>query len=239
MNAFLQSALKANRAIYKKISRTMDKSCYTYLKTGAGGDRSSGIDLLAEEIFTEHLSIFGQIVSEESGVMGEEGDIKIVLDPIDGSDNLLSGFPYFGTSVAMIKNGKTLSSMIVNLANGDVFAKDEQTLYYGRLDNGKFEKRERCGISKIGIFEKAYANPDIVKKISKAKLKFRSPGALALSMAYAYDTEFLLYAGKIREYDIAAGLHQCEEMHTLLEENLLLICKDKEKFDMLYDILKS
>lgn len=87
-------------------------------EVGAGGDISSKLDLMAEAIFVKHLGDFGQI---ESGVIGG-GESQIIIDPIDGSSNALSLFPFYGTSVAKVNAEGILDATIVcNLANSDIF----------------------------------------------------------------------------------------------------------------------
>ena len=106
--AFIEAVLNANKELFHAlhVKGLIDKD-YQPFEVGAGGDISSGIDLLAEEIFVRHLSSFGTIFSEESGKFpGTNTTIEIIIDPIDGSDNLLSHLPYFGTSVAYKKEGK-------------------------------------------------------------------------------------------------------------------------------------
>ena len=213
----------------------MKKSFYSYEGQGAGGDLSSKIDLFAEKIFMDRLRKYGCINSEESGIVGA-GERTIILDPIDGSDNLLSSFPYYGASIAL-KDSKTLFSCIVNFANGDFFVKWDSLYKKGSLLDDRLEDVQPNPYSKIGIFEKAYANPLIVKKLQEHKLKFRSPGAVALSLAYARYVRYVLFIGKLRPYDIEAGLHQCEGLFLYLDESTILVSKERQIFDMIQDIL--
>jgi len=222
--------LAASKEIYRLIHLPMDESFYEYQGFGAGGDRSSKIDLVAEEIFIQHLSSYGEIHSEESGVSGA-GEMKIILDPIDGSDNLLSRFPYFGSSVAFIKDGKTLLSFIVNLANGDFFIKYDGLYKKGSLLHEGLKDVRINHHAKVGVFEKAYANPHIVSGLKELGLKFRSPGAVALSLSYARYLKFVLFVGELRSYDVIAGLHQCEGLHLYQASDLIIVAKEREIFD--------
>ena len=121
MHPFLLATLKANETIYDALKNIHPQEWYHKNEIGAGGDISCGFDLFAEKIFYEHLNHFGSIESEESGVMNK-GDTKIIIDPIDGSDNALSRFGYFGTSVAYINaEGVLEHAMVCNLATLEVF----------------------------------------------------------------------------------------------------------------------
>ncbi len=226
------SCRSAAEELYLLIKEGLDEDFFLYEGVGAGGDRSSKIDLHAEKIYISRLSKFGMISSEESGEIGE-GDLKIVLDPIDGSDNLVSGFPYFGSSVAVRREGKTIFSFIVNLANGDFFVKWEGFFKRGSLFEDEFYDVARTPAGKIGLFEKAYANPVAVSKLQKSSIKFRSPGAVALSLGYAHYVDFVLFMGDIREYDVAAGLHQCEGLNCLVTKEALLVSKNRKLFDII------
>ncbi len=235
MEEFFKDLKSCCQEIYHTIHYEMKESFYGYEGHGAGGDLSSKIDLFAEKIFIERLCKYGRIHSEESGVVGA-GERTIILDPIDGSDNLLSSFPYYGASIAL-KDSQTLFSCIVNFANGDFFVKWDTLYKKGSLLHDRLEDVKLNPYSKIGIFEKAYANPIIVKKLQEHRLKFRSPGAVALSLAYARYVRYVLFIGKLRPYDIEAGLHQCKGLYLYLDESTILVSKERQIFDMIRDIL--
>ncbi len=60
---------------------------------GAGGDRTAGIDTLAENIYIEKLSKFGKIDSEEAGIVGSgEATIVIGKDQCLGEDPIVHSF---------------------------------------------------------------------------------------------------------------------------------------------------
>ncbi|BCD67801.1 inositol monophosphatase family protein [Nitratiruptor sp. YY09-18] len=222
--------------IYKTIKFDMHDSFYEYMGQGVGGDLSSKIDLFAEQIFIDRLQKYGKIISEEAGEVGEGKDL-LIIDPIDGSDNLLSSFPYYGSSVAMQRDGKTLFSFIVNYANGDFYVKWEDFFKKGSLLHDNLKDIRTNYFAKIGLFEKAYANPKIVKKLKQNSYKFRSPGAVALSLAYAHYVKFVIFIGKIRAYDVEAGLHQCEDLFIYNDDTTIIVAKEREVFAKLLEIV--
>jgi len=207
---------------------------------GAGGDISSGLDLWAESIFVKHLKGFGKIESEESGSIGE-GSHTIIIDPIDGSSNALSNFPYFGTSVAKIGADGILDSAIVcNLANGDIFLKEAGSpLLQGRLFDSNYMEPIVSPNAEIGLFEKAYAHTDIVLRLDELGLKFRAPGAVALSLAYARSVSYLLFVGSYRIYDFAAGLALCEDLTVIVEADYVIVSKDKDIADKIDSLVRE
>ena len=243
MNDFIQACIAANEEISKAINVGFKDSWYEKTEVGAGGDVSSRLDLFAEEVFFKHLSSFGQIESEESGIMGE-GEVKIIIDPIDGSSNALSLFPYYGTSVARVNASGLLDAAVVcNLANGDLFIKSENaSVMQGKLFNLNFHPQSTSSASEIGLFEKAYAHPMLVAELNNARLKFRAPGAIALSLAYAHTVEYVLFVGMFRIYDFAAGLALCEGLEVIVEKDYVIVSKDKsvlEKIEAIVNIYEE
>ena len=228
MTPFIQACIKANEELSTELKDGLDASWFEKTQVGAGGDVSSKLDLFAEAIFVKHLGGFGQIESEESGIIGE-GEEKIILDPIDGSSNALSCFPYYGTSVAKINADGLLDAAVVcNLANGDIFFKTaDSQVRQGKLFSSIFHTPDIREHGEIGLFEKAYANPAFVAVLQEQKLKFRSPGAIALSLAYARSVNFVLFIGAFRIYDFAAGLALCEGLEVIVEADYVIVSKDK------------
>lgn len=229
MHPFLLATLKANEIIFTSLNNIHPPEWYHKNDIGAGGDISSGFDLFAEKIFYEHLHHFGSIESEESGIMND-GEAKIIIDPIDGSDNALSRFGYFGTSVAYINaQGVLEHAMVCNQATGEVFwVTTSKKPKFGKLFENKWLPMESNSYSKIGIFERAYAYPNIVQALHDNSIKFRSPGALALSLAYARWVDFVLFVGPFRIYDVAAGLALCEGLEVIIQEDYAIVSKEKD-----------
>ena len=90
---------------------------------GLSGQRPTQyhLDLAADEVAVRVLTGAGlRVVSEESGVSGQ-GDLTVVVDPIDGSTNCDRGVPFFATSLAAVRNGQLVAGLVVNLATGTIF----------------------------------------------------------------------------------------------------------------------
>ena len=242
MTSFIEACIKANEEIYAALKDGFDATWFEKTEVGAGGDISSKLDLMAEAVFVKHLGAFGQIESEESGLIGEGTD-KIIIDPIDGSSNALSLFPYYGTSVARVNAEGILDVAIVcNLANQDIFITTAQTnVQQGKLFSDNFHPPHTVPHSEVGLFEKAYAHPELVAVLDQEKLKFRAPGAIALSLAYARSVNYVLYVGAFRIYDFAAGLALCEGLEVIVEEDYVIVSKEKviaNKIELLIKELK-
>jgi myo-inositol-1(or 4)-monophosphatase len=90
---------------------------------GLSGEREGQyhLDVVADEVALRVLSAPGRrVVSEESGVTGD-GDITVVVDPIDGSTNCDRGIPFFATSLAVMKRDELVTGLVMNQATGTVF----------------------------------------------------------------------------------------------------------------------
>ena len=239
MDPFIQASIRACQEIASLIKEGED-SLFTVHEQGFGGDISNGVDLKAESICFKHLSPFGSVFSEESGWMSPESSINIYLDPIDGSDNFISKLPYYGISIARVSSGKTTEALVCNLANGEIFVRTSHEYYVTTLHNPS-EKTEIMlnRFAKIGLFEKAPEHPDLVRKLMEKKLKFRSPGALALSLAYAPYVKYVLFLGTMRPYDIQAGLYLSSHLHVVSNDRYILMCQDKELFEQIRLIVEK
>ncbi len=234
--SFIKKTLQANEEIKQHILYNLKKKDYLDNgETGAGGDISKEIDLVAENIFITYLSEFGDIMSEESGFIASsnknlKNKTTIIIDPLDGSDNFLSNLPYYGTSVSLRIDNIPTIALVYNLINDSyIFRTPLETNCY----ENKFLK------SNFGIFERSYTRPDIVSQLLQIKLKFRSPGATALSLATTHNYQFFLLAGKTRDYDIDAGLFICNDLYIFQNEDFLLVSKNIEIFENIKEIIKG
>ncbi len=87
--------------------------------TGEGGDRTLVLDAAAEEIvFTELEALHREgldfiAVSEERGEVrfGTGTDVRVVIDPIDGSLNAKRGLPHHALSIA-VADGPTMADVV-------------------------------------------------------------------------------------------------------------------------------
>jgi len=231
---FYEACLLSSKEFLERLKTYSLTELIEKLGVGEGGDKSMKADLLSEEIFVRNLSSFGKIYSEESGYIGSGGK-TVYLDPLDGSDNFAAGLPYYGVSVCLADGEKPEKSFVCNFANGDYFYK-ENTLEYKNI-YGRPTLTTNRSFSSLAIFEKAYANPKVVYALHKNGIKFRSPGALALSLSYSRHASFALFMGKLRIFDIIAALHFLDDMHIYDKDDTLLVSRDKKIFEETLEIV--
>lgn len=239
-NSFTKAVIRANKELYEYITTHMVSSDLEESKTiGYGGDKTLNIDLIAENIFIKYLESFGDIFSEEAGLISSISNIKIIIDPLDGSHNFLSSLAYFGTSVALQIDGITKAGYVCNLSNATLIYKDNIKLKQISIITNSEIKSFNIKNPKIGIFERSYSYPNICQQLKEKSMKYRSPGAVALSLANANNYTFVLFAGMIREFDIAASLYICSNLFIHQEAEFLVITKNKEIFALIKEIIKE
>lgn len=236
---FINAVIEANTELYNYIHTKLSQNDISYSNTiGFGGDNSLNIDLYAEEVFIRHLSKYANIYSEECGYKDFERDFDAVIDPIDGSDNFAARLPYYGSSVALKYKDKTVAGFVCNLSSGTMIYKafdmEDKTIELQSKKELLFNEH-----SKLAVFERAYKYPNICELLSNNGIKYRSLGAAALSLADAKKYSFVLFIGKLREFDIAAALYICSELYIYKSNEILLISKNRIKIDEIKEIIKN
>ena len=185
------------------------------LRRGEGGDDTTAIDQAAEDAVVERLAALDLdfvLVSEELGerTFGKGGELRIVVDPIDGSINAKRGIPFFCLSLA-VAEGLTMDDVVFGYVH-DFGTGEEWTAERGR---GAFLDGEQLrgtgpkdtieilsfeGTTSRAIAEQIPALLDLVGRV-------RVMGSLALTLCH-------LAAGRIdgacslkpaRSVDIAAA----------------------------------
>jgi myo-inositol-1(or 4)-monophosphatase len=120
MSEWLACSREAVRAIERVLAELPTRTeREPAMGVGEGGDVTTAIDAAAESAVVAVLEDLHEqgvdftLVSEELGerVFGSPDDLRIVLDPIDGSMNAKRGIPFFAVSLA-VADGPTM---------GDVF----------------------------------------------------------------------------------------------------------------------
>src|SRR5919199_3657548 len=132
---------------------------------GGGGDRTLEIDEAAEDVvFAELRSLHDAgarftAVSEERGFVDfGSPDVRVVIDPIDGSVNAKRGLPHFALSVA-VAHGSTMADVVFGFVR-DFGPEEEWVAHRGRgaeldgtpLDRALAERRTRDGkLEVVGV----------------------------------------------------------------------------------------
>lgn len=212
--------------LFKKISTVKPQLNKTSLGQGASGDITYPVDRLAEDIIIEFFEKEGisiNIITEEKGVkIIDTNHLTLIIDPIDGSKNAISGIPFFSTSIA-IADGETLKNLqlgyIINLVNGDEFwAKRGEGAFF----NGKKIKTDKKSKSLIIAFEAS--NPYIAIKnilpLLKIANRVRCFGSTALDLAYLSMGALSIFVTPTpsRIFDFSAGILIAKESEATITD---------------------
>lgn len=210
------------RAIGKRLLKEIPlikKDKRQVLGIGASGDKTYPIDKIAEDMILSGLHESGEaltVVSEEIGVKDiRGGGKKVLIDPIDGSRNAISGIPFYCTSIAVL-DGDTVGDIaiayIVNLINGDEFWVKKGK---GAFLNGQKIKTQKDSIFYLIAYEAQAPHKDIPRIIPlfSESRKTRCLGSTALDLAYLASGAISVFVSPSpsRSFDFAGGWLLVEE----------------------------
>jgi myo-inositol-1(or 4)-monophosphatase len=201
----------------------------TPIGRGAGGDKTFPIDKWAEDIVLSALEKAHRqgesftLISEELGVRKfGEGERRVLVDPIDGSNNAKSGVPFFATSLALL-DGDRLSDLqagyITNLAVGDEFWAVRGR---GAYKNGTALRTPATPDIIIVAYEASDPAKDIprILPLLTVSKRTRCFGSTALDLAYLACGAVSVFATATasRAFDYAAGMLLLEEAHGVITD---------------------
>jgi myo-inositol-1(or 4)-monophosphatase len=160
------------------------------VKKGASGDKTFPMDKEAEEIIFASLEGLNEplhLISEEHGRKDiGKGGLNILIDPIDGSKNAISGLPLFSTSIAVAEGdmiGDIVMAYVINLVSGDEFWAEKGK---GAFLNGKRITTLRSDELSVILYEAQQPARDIPKillLLSQFR-RVRCMGSVALDLAH-------------------------------------------------------
>ncbi len=158
------------------------------------------------------------VLAEESGVHKGAGDLRFIVDPLDGTTNYAHGLPLFCCTVAAEEKGKPIAGATVDPMRGELF--------HAARGNGAWLGEKRLSVTAVGELEKAlictgfpYRDRERLSQMLAAFAKFteaaqgsRRLGSAALDLAY-------VAAGRLdgfwemglAPWDVAAGQVLVEE----------------------------
>ena len=205
---------------------------------GKGGDDTTAIDAAAEDAVVRRLEALHRtgvdfvLVSEELGErgFGAGADLRVVVDPIDGSVNAKRGIPFFSVSIA-VATGPLMGDVVFGYVH-DFGSGEEWTAERGKgafLDGRSLEGLGPKEEIELLSFEATLTS--YVARQSAAFLelapRLRIMGSLALSLCHlaAGRVDAVVSLKPIRSVDVAAG------QLLLREQDLAIELPDAGPFD--------
>jgi len=164
-------------------------------------DYLTRIDLLVSDYLVSALPELlkeSKVISEESKERSLSAPYNWIVDPIDGTNNLIYGLPFYALSIGLVCENKMLLGVVYHPASGELFsaATDcgafvENTLIPGRLIK-KIRASEETDLDRIIImcetdpyFDRE-TNPsmDLIKEMYRNCIDCRITGSAAVDMSY-------------------------------------------------------
>lgn len=212
-SALLDVALEAADAAAAELSARFGDGGQGVRSKSGPTDLVSDADVAAEEAIRAVLARRrpgDRILGEEGGATGE-GELRWVVDPLDGTINFLFGIPAFAVSVACEDAEGAVAGVVLDPVTGERFAATrggaalrdgEPIVYQGRDDlasalvatgfNYDSAVRTRQG--------------EVVSRLLPRVRDIRRVGAAALDLAWAACGRFdAFYERGVRAWDVAAG----------------------------------
>jgi myo-inositol-1(or 4)-monophosphatase len=172
---------------------------------GQGGDDTLEIDEAAEDVVFAELEALHDAgarftaVSEERGIVDfGSPDVRVVIDPIDGSVNAKRGLPHFALSVA-VAHGETMADVVFGFVR-DFGPEEEWVARRGRgaeldgiaLDRTLEERRTPDG--KLEVVGVESADPrwviESAAELAEVAHRLRAIGAIAVSLCQVAAARF-------------------------------------------------
>ena len=139
------------------------------LERGAGGDISMHLDIVAENIVIEKLENINAdilLISEETGetYIGNKQEalknkMKLIVDPIDGSNNAVRGVPYSSISIAL-----AIGERISDISKAVVLDLDTRDIYWAEKERGAYLNDNKITVSNNDISRKCIIEINVSKK---------------------------------------------------------------------------
>tara|TARA_B100000989_G_scaffold152758_1_gene113972 strand:+ start:13092 stop:13868 length:777 start_codon:yes stop_codon:yes gene_type:complete len=151
-------------------------------------DFVTNLDMSINEIISlEIKEYFGdkeKILSEEDKWNNAQGESFWLIDPLDGTSNMISNLPFISISIAKIENNSVVFGLVIDLIHGEVF---HAFKHKGAFKN--FNKIENLDTDSnllsisTGFLKKNLSNSELFNELFSLG-KVRNLGSQALSLCY-------------------------------------------------------
>lgn len=221
MDPLVNIAISAARRAGAIILRSLNRLDTLKVEIKGYNDFVTEVDRMSEQAIIEIIRKAHPehaILAEESGRNQQQSDYEWIIDPLDGTNNYLHGFPVFAVSIAITERGR--------LAHGVVYDPLREDLYVATRGRGAQLNDRRIRVSKrpgipgalIGTgfpfrdFADLGGYLEMLRAVLDAGGGIRRAGAAALDLAWVaagrLDGFFEL---GLKPWDIAAGSLLIEE----------------------------
>lgn len=204
-----RDALKISREVAKKVQKSVS-SLPLNKRAEFFGIGKSGITKLVDKVAEDSalevlLKEKLRVLSEECGYVGE-GDVFVVLDPLDGTFNAVRGIPFYSVSLCFSNSEKFRDAFfgyVYNLVTNEEFFAGEEA----------FKNGEKIKVSKkveLGDMNAIFYYPD--KRMPFKRIRIF--GSAALETCFVAEGKFECFIdirGMLRVFDVSAGIYIAEK----------------------------
>jgi myo-inositol-1(or 4)-monophosphatase len=150
------------------------------------------------------------ILGEEGGATGD-GDLRWVIDPLDGTTNFLFGFPQFAVSVACEDMAGGLVGVVLDPVRGECFSATRSSA--PTLDGVEIACSQRPDLATALVAtgfsyaaEERARQAEVLRRVLPRVRDVRRAGAAALDLVWAACGRVdAFYERGVKPWDIAAG----------------------------------
>ena len=226
MNIAISAARHAGDLILRQ-SENLDR-----LKVTAKGknDYVSEVDIKAEEliIHTIHKAYPEHgFIAEESGVYREDADHVWIIDPLDGTNNYLHGFPFYAVSIALRIKNRIEHAVIYDPLRHECFSASRGR--GARLNDRRLRVSKKTQLSDALLSTSHLSNSSQLSErylrshehVVGECLSLRRTGSVALNLAYVASGRLDgFWAYGLPLWDMAAGSLLIQEAGGLVGDPL-------------------
>jgi myo-inositol-1(or 4)-monophosphatase len=214
--AICRRVVAGQRAIFEEVRTSAERTVYEGV--GEGGDRTLEIDRRCEDVvFAELTALEGEggsfvAVSEERGEVefGGGGEVRVVIDPIDGSLNARRTIPSHSVSVAVASGGSMADVEFGYVydfgAEEEFVARRGQGALVGAVAAQVAAGNGRLEVVGIESMEPQWSQGALAALVDKA-YRLRVVGSIAITAVYVGSGRFdaMLSLRDCRSVDAAAA----------------------------------
>lgn len=176
------------------------------------------LDLAAEKVIIDEINNFfteQNFIAEETGIQNNNKTSNYwIIDPLDGTTNLVHGLPMYGVSVAYCEDGKITSGAIYLPFSKDLyFAEYAKGAYknYSRLKNSSVDTDQGLAIvtlpGKFSSIQRSIHVHEEIREINDTSRGILRLGSSVYALALAAEGKVdNIYGYEAQPWDVSAGL---------------------------------
>ncbi len=213
LNVIAAAASKAARGLVRDFGEIENLQ----VSRKGAGDFVSAADRKAEKVIVQELSKarpkYGFLLEESGEIAGSDTSNRWIVDPLDGTTNLLHGIAHFSVSIALERDGALIAGVIYDPVNDQMFwAENGQGAYLnGRRIRVSGQRALDESLFATGI---PFASKDNhgrylkqLRSVMAVAAGVRRFGSAALDLAYVAAGRYQgFWEMGLHPWDMAAGI---------------------------------